>query len=173
MTAALIRLLRQNEAEAAIPALADVLIDAVADGGSISFPAKLGRDQAIAYWTGIGAEVIDGRIFLLVAECPDGICGMVQLVLSQKPDQPHRADVAQLHVRRGDRRQGIASSLLTSLEQAGRAAGRSLLLSTTVAESPAEKLIMKLGWVEAGFIPRYALDPGSKPYDAAFYYKEI
>lgn len=173
MSAALIRLLRQHETEAAIPALADLLMDAVKDGKSTSHPADISQAAAAAYLSGIGALVQDGQAILILAESQGAIVGMVQLVLSQKADQPHRADLAGLMIRRADRRQGIASSLITSAEMAGRAAGRSLLLATAVAESPAEKLVMKLGWTEAGFVPRYALDPASKPYDAAFYYKEI
>ena len=87
--------------------LADVLVDCVAGGASVSFMHPLPRDRARVLACGRrGCQA--GERVLLVAEDAQGICSTVQLILAQ-PSQPHRADLAKMLVhRRPDAAAGAA-----------------------------------------------------------------
>jgi hypothetical protein len=82
--------------DAQIDELADVLIDCVEGGASVSFMHPLSRDRAIAFWCRVAQGVAAGERALLVAEDARGLCGTVQLVLDQPENQPHRADLAKM-----------------------------------------------------------------------------
>ena len=94
-----------------IDALADVLIDCVDGGASVSFMHPLTRERATAFWRRVADGVAAGERALLVAEDAHGMCGTVQLVLDQPENQPHRADLAKMLVHRRARRQGLAAAL--------------------------------------------------------------
>src|SRR5262249_11429890 len=66
-----------------IEALADVLIDCVEGGASVSFMHPLSREHAVAFWRRVAKGVAAGECALLVAEDAAGLCGTVQLVLAQ------------------------------------------------------------------------------------------
>jgi GNAT superfamily N-acetyltransferase len=108
--------------------LANVLIDCVEGGASVSFLLPFGRDKARAFWAPVAGAVANGERALLVAEDSEGIVGTAQLLLAQPPNQPHRADVAKLLVHRRARRQGVAAALMRATEAAARDCGRSLLV---------------------------------------------
>ncbi|MES2524620.1 MAG: GNAT family N-acetyltransferase, partial [Gemmatimonadota bacterium] len=71
--------------EAELEGLADVLIDCVAGGASVSFMHPLPREHALRFWRGVADEVKQGERVLVVAEDGEGVCGTVQLILRQ-PD---------------------------------------------------------------------------------------
>ncbi len=139
--------------------LADVLIDCVEGGASVSFMLPLARDHALEFWRKVVREAEAGRRVLLVARDARGICGTVQLVLDLPDNQPHRADVAKMLVHRRARRQGVGAALMRAAESAARARGRNLLVLDTVTGSDASRLYERQGWVRVGDIPRYALWP--------------
>jgi GNAT superfamily N-acetyltransferase len=141
-----------------IDGLADVLIDCVEGGASVSFMHPLSREQAAAFWRRIADGVADGRRALIVAEDEQGICGTVQLVLEQPDNQPHRADLAKMLVHRRARRHGVGAALLRAAEAAARHGGKTLLVLDT-ASADAERLYERAGWVRVGVIPNYALLP--------------
>jgi GNAT superfamily N-acetyltransferase len=141
-----------------IDGLADVLIDCVEGGASVSFMHPLSREQAAAFWRRIADGVADGRRALIVAEDEQGICGTVQLVLEQPDNQPHRADLAKMLVHRRARRHGVGAALLRAAEAAARHCGKTLLVLDT-ASADAERLYERAGWVRVGVIPNYALLP--------------
>src|ERR1700674_4490258 len=93
--------------DAQIDELADVLIDCVEGGASVSFMHPLSRDRAVAFWRHVAQGVAAGERALLVVEDARGLCGTVQLVLDQPENQPHRADLSKLLVHRRTRRQGL------------------------------------------------------------------
>jgi len=82
--------------DAQIDELADVLIDCVEGGASVSFMHPLPRDRAVAFWRRVAQGVASGERALLVAEDARGPCGTVQLVLDQPENQPHRAELSKL-----------------------------------------------------------------------------
>ena len=119
--------------------LAELLIDCVDGGASVSFMQPLTRPRAIAFWRGVAAEAELGQRVLLVAEDELGIVGTVQVVLAQPENQPHRADVSKMLVLRRARRRGIGAALMKAAEDAARQHGKTLLVLDT-ASADAERL---------------------------------
>jgi GNAT superfamily N-acetyltransferase len=170
-----VRCLSAQEARDRAGDLSSVLIDCVEGGASVSFMAPLAREKADGFWHRVAEGVAAGDRTLLVAEeQPSGeIVGTVQLVLGLPENQPHRADVAKMLVRRSARRQGLGASLMRAAEQAARAAGRTLLLLDTVTGGDAERLYQRLGWTRVGIVPGYALWPDGRLCDTTIFYKSL
>lgn len=158
--------------DAQIDQLADVLIDCVAGGASVSFMHPLSRERATAFWTKVAQGVAAGERALLVAEDADGICGTVQLILDQPENQPHRADLAKLLVHRRARRQGLGEALTRAAEATACECGKTLLVLDT-ASGEAERVYERTGWVRAGAVPNYALLPHGGLCQTTFFYREI
>ena len=116
--------------EAQIDELADVLIDCVEGGASVGFMLPLTRDRAVGFWRRVARGVAAGERALLVAEDAEGICGTVQLVLDQPENQPHRADLAKMQVRRRVRRQGLGPRCCAPLKTRRANAARRCSCST-------------------------------------------
>lgn len=155
-----------------VAALAEVLADCVAGGASVSIMAPLAREQALAFWRGIGAEVAAGARALLVAQDGQGICGTVQLLLAQPPNQPHRADLQKLLVHRRARRCGVGAALLQAAQATARECGKTLLVLDT-ASAQAERLYQRAGWVRVGSVPDYALLPQGGYCATTFFYRRL
>lgn len=158
--------------DAQLHALANVLIDCVAGGASVSFMQPLSFERACAFWQGVADGVERGERVLFVAEDAEGIVGTVQLVLAQPENQPHRGEVAKMLVHRRARRQGLGALLMQAAEQEARAHGKTLLvLDTSGAE--AARLYARVGWQRVGVIPGYALLPEGEPCSTTFFYREL
>jgi GNAT superfamily N-acetyltransferase len=170
-----IRPISADEALERNSALADLLIDCVAGGASVSFLGPLGRDKAEAFWRRIAEELARGERALIVAEerASGALIGTVQLVLEQPENQPHRADVQKVLVRRNARRRGVGSALMSAIEDAARAAGKTLLMLDTTKGSDAERLYERSGWTRFGIVPGHALLTDGRPSDTAFFYKQL
>ena len=159
--------------DAELHALADVLVDCVDGGASVSFMHPFSRDRALDFWQRIADDVRSGKRALIVAEDDAGICGTVQLVLDLPENQPHRAELVKMLVHRRARRQGLAFSLMRAAETVALECGRTLLVLDTVTGSTAERLYTRLGWQRFGVVPNYALMPDGAFCDATFFYKEL
>jgi len=170
-----IRRLSAEQAHQCCARLADILIDCVEGGASVSFMAPLSRNKAQAFWSGVAEGVAAGGRLLLLAEDPENgdALGTVQLVLGQPENQPHRADLAKMLVHRRARRRGIGGMLMQAAEQAARAAGKTLLVLDTATGSDAERLYQRLGWIQVGVVPGYALWPDGRPCATTYYFKEL
>lgn len=166
-----IRRLAPKEAEAAAPALANILRDCVAGGASVSFMADLTIDTAVGFWRQ-AAEAGDGRA-ILVAFDEEGPAGVVQVIPAGEPNQPHRADIAKLLVHRRARGRGVAEGLMRRAEAEARAMGKSLLVLDTIEGEAGERLYLRLGWTRVGVIPNYALMPDGRPAPTVLFYKEL
>ena len=153
--------------------LATVLLDCVEGGASVSFMHPFSHVDAVAFWRQVAQGVSIGERALLVAEDAQGLCGTVQLLLAQPPNQPHRADVAKMLVHRRARRHGVAMALMQAAEAAARECGRTLLVLDTVTGSEAAHLYERLGWVLVGDIPDYALWPRGGFCSTTIYYREL
>ena len=158
--------------EAHIRQLADLLIDCVEGGASVSFMSPLTVAKASDYWRVVADGVRRGARALLVAEEGGGIVGTVQLNLEQPENQPHRADLSKMLVLRRARRLGVGAALLRAAEDVARACGKSLLVLDT-ASGDAERLYARLGWRRCGVIPGYALLPRGGLCDTTVYYREL
>jgi GNAT superfamily N-acetyltransferase len=165
------RLLALDEAQ--IGELADVLIDCVEGGASVSFMHPLTRDRAVGFWRGVAQGLVDGERALLVAEDDRGLCGTVQLLLKQPENQPHRADLAKMLVHRRVRRQGLGAALMRAAEDVARECAKTLLVLDAVTNGDAARLYERLGWERVGDIPGYALLPRGEVCGTTYYYRNL
>jgi GNAT superfamily N-acetyltransferase len=155
-----------------IEQLADVLVDCVKGGPSVSFMQPLTRERAAAFWRKVAEEARAGKRMLIAASDGTGIVGTVQLILDLPENQPHRADVAKMLVHRRARRRGIGAALMQAAEASALAAGRTLLVLDT-ASGDADRLYQRLGWQLAGTIPDFALWPRGGFCDTRIYYRRL
>jgi len=162
-----------HPSDAELDALAEVLVDCVEGGASVSFMHPLSHDRALAFWQRIAQDVRDGKRALIVAEDDAGICGTVQLVLDVPENQPHRAELVKMLVHRRARRHGLGATLMRAAESTARECGRTLLVLDTVTDSAGERLYTRLGWQRLGVVPNYALMPDGAPCDATFFYRAL
>ncbi len=168
-----IRRLAPAEVQAYLDGLADVLVDCVAGGASVSYLAPFSHDDARGVFEAFGVEVEQGRRLLLAAFADGELVGTVQVVLAVPPNQPHRAEIAKLLVHRAARRRGIARLLMESAEVHALAEGKTLLVLDTVTGDNAERLYERLGWNRVGVIPGYALFPDGTPCDTTVFWKSL
>jgi GNAT superfamily N-acetyltransferase len=152
--------------------LAQLLIDCVEGGASVSFMSPLSIDKASAFWRRVAAATARGAHALIVADDAGGIVGTVQLVLDLPENQPHRADLSKMLVHPRARRQGVGAALLRAAEQLALELGKSLLVLDT-ASADAERLYVRLGWVRVGVVPDYALLPSGEFCDTTFFYRRL
>lgn len=161
-----------NVSAAQVDELADVLLDCVEAGASVSFMSPLAPQKASAFWRGVAAQVAEGHRALFIAEDEFGIAGTVQLVLDLPENQPHRAEVSKMLVHRRARRRGVGAALLRAAEAHAQSLGKSLLVLDT-ASSDAERLYTRAGWIRVGVVPGFALWPGGGLCDTTFYYRHL
>jgi GNAT superfamily N-acetyltransferase len=159
--------------DALIEGLADVLIDCVEGGASVSFMHPLTRERAVAFWRKVARDVAAGGRAVLVAGDEFGPCGTVQLVLDLPENQPHRADVCKMLVHRRARRRGLGAALMRAAEATARECGRTLLVLDAVTGGDAARLYERLGWVRVGDIPGYALMPRGEVCGTTYYYRDL
>jgi len=76
-------------------------------------------------------------------------------------------------VHRSARGQGVGRFLMEEVERQARLAGKTLLVLDTVTGGDAERLYIRLGWVKAGVIPRYALFPDGRWCDTTIFWKAL
>lgn len=172
-TAPTIETLDAETARAAIPALADILRDCVANGASVGFMDWNTPADYAAFWSEVAAEVAAGRTILFAARDGDEIVGTAQLQLVGKPNQPHRAEIAKVLVHSRARRRRLGEALMQAAETAARQAKRDLLVLDTDENGAARRLYQRLGWTEVGTIPRYALMPDGRDCGSTFFYKSL
>ena len=159
-------------AEFELQALANLLIDCVDGGASVSFMQPLSMQKALAFWRGVAEGVARNERALLVAEDAAGIVGTVQLVLDQPENQPHRADLSKMLVLRRARRQGLGELLMRAAEQVARDNSKTLLVLDTASDDAA-RLYARLGWQQCGVVPGYALLPQGGLCDTTYFYRAL
>jgi GNAT superfamily N-acetyltransferase len=128
--------------------------------------------KAEAFWRDVAASAKRGERAVVVAEDDTGIVATAQVIWAAPENQPHRADVAKMLVRRRARRQGLGAAVLRAAEAAARAAGKAVLVLDTASDA-AERLYEREGWTRLGAIPNYALMPDGSPCATVVFYKEL
>jgi GNAT superfamily N-acetyltransferase len=166
-----IRRLDAADVRTHIDGLAAVLADCVEGGASVGYLAPFSHDEARRVYEAYATEVEQGQRLLLAAFADGEVVGTVQVVFAPHPNQPHRADIARMLVRRSARRRGIGRKLMEQAEREARAEGKTLLVLDTVTGDDAERLYARLGWTRVGVIPNYALFPDGRPCDTTFFWK--
>jgi ribosomal protein S18 acetylase RimI-like enzyme len=156
-----------------IGALAEMIVEVVAAGGSVSFMHPLAPQEAAAFWErSLAAAAAGGRVVL--GGWANGVlAGTVTLELAWAPNQPHRAEIAKLMTRPAYRGRGIARALMVEAEHIAAASGRTLLTLDTAEEDGAAGLYEGLGFQRVGVIPDYALKPHGGLTGTIIYYKRI
>ena len=140
-------------------ALAQLLVEVVANGGSVSFMHPLSMDDAAAFWTDSLTKAEAGARVVLGAWDGNDLVGTVTLDMGMPPNQPHRADIAKLMTRVSQRGRGVARSLMREAERIAAEHGRTLLVLDTAIEDGAAGLYDSLGYQRVGVIPDFALKP--------------
>jgi ribosomal protein S18 acetylase RimI-like enzyme len=158
---------------AASEALAEVLIETVAHGGSVSFMHPLPRPDALGFWRSSLAAAGRGERVVLGAWDGQVLAGTVTLLLDCPPNQPHRGEIAKLMVRMSHRGRGIAAALMRAAEAEAVARGKTLLVLDTASEDGAAGLYEGLGFQFVGEIPDYALKPLGGLTGTRIYFKRI
>lgn len=153
--------------------LSEILIEVVADGGSVSFMHPLDLKTARAFWDGALAAATREERIVLGAWDGEVLVGTVTLSLDCPPNQPHRAEIAKLMTRPSHRGRGVAAALMRAAESQAVARARTLLVLDTAVDGGASELYEKLGFVLAGIVPDYALKPYGGLTDTKIYWKRI
>ena len=158
---------------AVVTALAEILVETVAHGGSVSFMHPLSREQAEAFWDTSLAAAERGERIVLGAWDGDVLAGTVTLHLDCPPNQPHRGEIAKMMTRVLYRGQGVAKTLMRAVEQLAVEHGRTLLTLDTAEDEGAAGLYEKLGYGRAGVIPDFALKPHGGLTGTIIFWKRI
>jgi ribosomal protein S18 acetylase RimI-like enzyme len=154
-------------------ALSDILVEVVANGGSVSFMHPLPVETASRFWEGSLAAADRGERIVLGAFDGDTLIGTVTLLLDLPPNQPHRAEIAKMMTRLSHRNRGAASALLRTAEAMALARGRTLLVLDTAVDDGASALYERTGFRLAGIIPDYALKPHGGLTGTMIYWKRL
>jgi ribosomal protein S18 acetylase RimI-like enzyme len=154
-------------------ALSDILIETVANGGSVSFMHPLTREQADAFWDKALASADRNERIVFGAFDGDTLAGTVTLHLDCPPNQPHRGEIAKMMTRISHRGRGIATALMHAAEAAAAECERTLLVLDTATDGGAADLYEKLGFTLTGEIPDYALKPHGGLTGTLIYWKRI
>jgi len=154
-------------------ALIAMLIDVVANGGSVGFMHPLEPERARAFWDAALAAAERGERIVLGAFDGESLVATVTLVLDCPPNQPHRAEVAKMMTRPSHRGRGIAAALMRELERLAIERGRTLLVLDTATIDGASRLYERDGFTFAGEIPDYALTPFGELTATRLYWKRI
>jgi GNAT superfamily N-acetyltransferase len=154
-------------------ALAALLIDTVAHGGSVSFMHPLAEADARAFWDASLAAAARGGRFVLGAFEGDALVGTVTLHLDCPPNQPHRGEIAKMMTRHDRRGRGIGSALLRDAERIARENKRTLLVLDTAVDEGATDFYRGLGYQLAGTIPDFALKPHGGLTGTNIFYKYL
>src|SRR5690242_16285025 len=154
-------------------ALGRLLVETVANGGSVSFMHPLPPAEAEAFWRDSLASAARGERIVLGAFDGDALIGTVTLLLSLPPNQPHRAEIAKMMTRASHRNRGAATALMHAAEQLAIARGRTLLVLDTAVDEGASGLYERLGFQLTGIIPDYALKPHGGLTGTMIYWKRI
>jgi len=168
----IIRELTISEYDAAVPRLAEILVDAVDAGAGVTFMWPLEKNAAEKFWRKTAASVRDGSTIQFVAEDKGVIAGTVLLQKASPANQPHRCEVAKLLVHRDFRRRGLGTLLMRALESKARELGFTLVNFDAVAHGAPEKFYRELGFTCAGYIPGYAYGREGL-HDTALFYKKL
>jgi ribosomal protein S18 acetylase RimI-like enzyme len=154
-------------------ALRDILIETVANGGSVSFMHPLAPEAADAFWRDSLASADREERIVLGAFDGEELIGTVTLLLDLPPNQPHRAEIAKMMTRVSHRGRGVATALMHAAERMAAERGRTLLVLDTAVEDGASRLYEALGFSLTGVIPDYALKPFGGLTGTMIYWKRI
>ena len=169
-----IQLLTATPSDLIRDGLIELLRDSVEGGASVGFLAPLKRELAEAFWRDMLREAETPQRVILIATTEDGaVAGSVQLLLAQKENGRHRAEVQKLLVHSRYRNQGLGHRLMEAIEHEAQQRGITLLVLDTIEGELAEQLYLKLGYARVGEIPHYASFPDGRLWATVIFYKQL
>jgi ribosomal protein S18 acetylase RimI-like enzyme len=158
---------------AVVAALSEILVETVANGGSVSFMHPLSFQAASDFWKASLASAGRGERIVLGAFDGDHLIATVTLLLDLPPNQPHRAEIAKMMTRISHRNRGLATALMRTAEELAIDRGRTLLVLDTAVDDGASWLYERVGFTLAGIIPDYALKPHGGLTGTMVYWKRL
>lgn len=157
-----------------LSALAALLVETVAHGGSVSFMHPLSDEEARRFWQGSLEAAEKGGRIVLGAFTEEGLlAGTVTLLLDLPPNQPHRAEIAKMMTGVAYRGKGVARALLREAERLAQDHGRTLLTLDTAEDEGASGFYEKQGYQRTGVIPGFALKPHGGLTGTIIYWKKL
>ena len=156
-----------------VAALAELLVETVAAGGSVSFMHPFDPAEAAAFWQRSLAAAEQGERVIFGAFDGEDLVATLTLLLDCPPNQPHRAEFAKMMTRPSHRGRGLASALIRAAEAEAAARGRWLVTLDTASDEGAAGLYEKHGFTLAGEIPDYALKPHGGLTGTLLYWKRL
>ena len=153
--------------------LSEIMVETVANGGSVSFMHPLDPAVAFAFWERALAAAGRNERIVLGAWQGEVLAGTVTLLLDCPPNQPHRAEIAKLMTRLSHRGRGVATALMLAAEELAIERRRTLLVLDTATDGGAARLYERLGYFFAGEIPGYALKPHGGLTGTRLYWKQF
>ena len=162
-----------NADEPTLAALSALIIETVANGGSVSFMHPLAPEAARSFWVGALQAAARGKRVVLGAFVDGVLVGAVTLLLDFPQNQPHRAEIAKMMTRVAFRGRGIGSRLIAEAERLAVERGKTLINLDTASEEGASAFYEKNGYVYAGEIPDYALKPMGGLTGTRLYWKRL
>ncbi|KAF9870324.1 GNAT family [Colletotrichum karsti] len=149
-----------------------------------TFLPPLSHEKLLGWWKERIAEVTGGTrmMLILLDESEPGtkargteLMGVVMLYMPYSETGPFRGYVEKLLVSPKFRRRGAARVLMSALEGESIRMGRTLLMLDTEADSPAENVYRKFGYIEVGRVPNFGISPAvpRQLKDEVFFYKQL
>jgi acetyltransferase len=155
-----------------LPALVEILQNAINSGASIGYLPPFPDSDARAYWAGVLEKVANGSVLLWIARDADlGVVGTVQLELASKTNALHRAEVCKLLVHQRARRRGVARALMLELLRVAGEMNRTTLVLDTREGDPSNNLYQSLGFQISGLIPAYVTNEHGEFQATVIYFK--
>jgi acetyltransferase len=172
-TSATIRTVSALELVARLPELIELFTETVNGGTPLGFMAPINHGIAREYWISIIRELETRERLLFIAYDDNAVVGSGQLLLSQRSNSPHRAELQKVFVERASRGRGIGRALMNAIHTTALEHARTLILCNTRHDEPAERFYKSLGYKEAGVIPGWTVDREGERYAHATLYKEL
>lgn len=172
----MLRALRREDLQW-LPALCELLTDAVHHGAALGLLAPLPRHAALRYWQDVFAHLGPQHQLWIATEQrggrPEQLLGCARLALCGQSSARHRGEVLGLMVHSRARGRGIASALMSRIECTALSLGRTLLVLDTPAGTQAEAVWAHLDWQRAGEIPDFDRCAEGRLHGSARYYKRL
>lgn len=165
-----IRTVNLDQFAECLTGLAGLLVDAVNSGASVGFWAPMDEARAILYWREVMQGMVQEARVLVVAEDAGRVVGSVQLVLSDRQNGHHRAEITKLMVHTSHRGHGLGRALLAAAHVEARFRGRTLLILDTRTGDAGERLYESMGYTRAGEIPCYTIQPDGARHGTTLFY---
>jgi len=165
-----IRVLNLDQFAECLKGLSRLLVDAVNSGASVGFWAPVDEGRAILYWREVLQGMVQENRVLIVAEDGGEVVGSVQLVLSDRDNGHHRAEVTKLMVHTSRRGHGLGRALLSAAHVEARYRGRTLLILDTRTGDAGEKLYESMGYTRSAQIPGYTMERDGSMHGTTFFY---